>query len=193
MFQTDIKDRQRILRQAFWSGEMRYKRWRGIMRKDPNGHRRAVLQSFLYLPVRWLLDEIKEEKFIKVWPKIRKMFNGDSAEEKTAVNAWDAVWGMIAACDSQYPIDPNIAMISRKRREILQLVVGHPGISAYLVAKKTGRDYSRIYKDVQILIEKGMVEAIPQEGSIRRAIQLIPKKSCNAVLTGFVSIPTSKT
>ena len=96
------------------------------------------------------------------------------------------MWGMIAAGDSQYPVDPDVAMISRKRREILQLIVRNPGISAYSVAKKTGRDYSRIYKDIQTLIEKGMIESRPRVGSIRREMQLIPKRSGNPMLAGLI-------
>jgi len=165
---------------------MSYRRWRGIMRRGPEGHRKTFRQSFLYLPVRWLLHEIGEERFVEVWPGIRDEFSMDSSEERTAVNAWDAVWGMIAAGDSQYPVDPDVAMISRKRREILQLIVRNPGISAYSVAKKTGRDYSRIYKDIQTLIEKGMIESRPRVGSIRREMQLIPKRSGNSILAGLV-------
>lgn len=185
MLQTDIKEKQRILRQAFWSGETSYRRWRGIMRRGPEGHRKAFWQSFLYLPVRWLLQEIGEERFIEVWPEIRNEFNIDSPEERTAVDAWDAIWGMIATGDSQYPVDPDVATISRMRREILQLVVCNPGISAYAVAKKTERNYSRVYKDIQLLIEKGMVESRPKAGSTRREMLLIPKRSLNAGLAGL--------
>ena len=185
MFQTNIKEKQRILRQAFWSGDTSYRRWRGIMRKGPEGHRKAFWQSFLYLPVRWLLQEIGEERFVDVWPEIRSEFNIDSPEERTSVDAWDAIWGMISTGDSQYPVDPDVAMISRKRREILQLVVCNPGISAYSVAKKTERNYSRVYKDIQVLIEKGMVEPRPKAGSTRREMLLIPKRSGNYALVGL--------
>lgn len=182
MLQTNIEERQRILRQAFWSGETSYRRWRGIMRRGPEGHRKAFWQSFLYLPVRWLLQEIGEERFIEIWPEIRDEFDMDSPEERTALDAWDAIWGMIATGDSQYPVDPEVAMISRMRREILQLVVCNPGISAYSVAKKTERNYSRVYKDIQLLIEKGMVESRPKAGSTRREMLLIPRRSLNARL-----------
>lgn len=185
MLQTGIKERQRILRQAFWSGDMSYKRWRGIMRSGPEGHRKAFWQSFLYLPLRWLLQEIGEERFIEVWPEIRDEFNTDSPEERTAVDAWDAVWGMIATGDSQYPVDPGVAILSSRRREVLQIVVCNPGISAYSVAKKTERNYSRVYKDIQMLIEKGMVESRPRVGSMRREIQLIPRLSENAKLVAL--------
>ena len=155
------------------------------MRRGPEGHRKAFRQSFLYLPVRWLLQEIGEERFVEVWPEIRNEFNIDSPEERTALDAWDAIWGMIATGDSQYPVDPDVAMISRKRREILQLVVCNPVINAYSVAKKTERNYSRVYKDIQLLIEKGMVESRPITGSTRREILLIPKRSLNARLAGL--------
>lgn len=89
---------------------------------------------------------------------------------------------MIATGDSQYPVDPDVAMMSHKRREILRLVVCNPGISAYSVAKRTERNYSRVYKDIQMLIEKGMVESRPRAGSMRRELQLIPKMSDNARL-----------
>jgi len=185
MLQTNIKERQKILRQAFWSGDTSYRRWRGIMRKGLEGHRKVFRQSFLYLPVRWLLREIGEERFVGVWPEIRDEFNIDSPEERTAVDAWDAIWGMIATGDSQYPVDPDVAIISRKRREILQIVVCNPGISAYSVAKRTERNYSRVYKDIQLLIEKGMVESRLKAGSTRREMLLIPKRSGNSMLVGL--------
>lgn len=168
---------------------MNYRRWRGIMRRGPDGHRKTFRQSFLYLPMRWLLHEIGEDRFVKIWPDIRIEFSADSLEEKTAMDAWDAVWGMAAAGDSQYPVLRDVAALSGKRREILRLIVCNPGISAYAVAKKTKRNYSRVYKDIQKIIAEGMAESRPMPGSARRELQIIPKRSGNAELIRAGNFP----
>lgn len=187
MFQANMNKKRLLLRQAFWSGDMTYRRWRGIMRAGPEGHRKAFWQSFLYLPVRWMVEEIGEDRLMEIWPSIRDEFSAVSPEERMARDAWDAVWGLIATGDSQYPVDPRVAMLSRKRREILMLVVCTPGISAYAVAKEMKRDYSRVYKDIRELVEKGMVESRIMPGSPRRELQLIPRMSINARLAGLAA------
>lgn len=182
MSAADVNEKRMILRRAFWSGGMSYRKWRGIMRKGPEGHRKAFWQSFHYLPMRWLLREIGEDRFIDVWPGIRSEFSTTSPGERTARDAWDAVWGLLAVGDSQYPVDPHVAGLSRKRREILRFIVCNPGISAYAVARKMKRDYSRVYKDIRELVEKGMIEAGIAPVSPRHELQLVPRMSANAIL-----------
>jgi hypothetical protein len=182
MVQAESIENERILRQAFWSGKMSYRKWRGILRSDALGHKNILLQSFRYLSMSWLLQEIGEDRFVKIWPSLRSGFNIVSPEEKTARDAWDAVWGMIAAGDSQYPIDPAVAGLSRLRREVLRLVINNPGVTAYSIAKETVRSYSRVHKDIRMLIENGMVAPRPMPGSVRKERCLMPKNSINASL-----------
>jgi hypothetical protein len=132
-----------------------------------------------------LLKEIGEERFIAIWPEVRKGLNKDLPLEGIALNAWDARWGAKAAGDSQYPVSHEVASLPRMRREVLRTIVCNPGISIYDLAKRTGRDYSRVLKDVRLLAEMGEVEMRPNPQSSRKAKRLIPVRSINAVLAGI--------
>lgn len=183
MVQAEKIKRERILRQAFWSGKISYRKWRGILLGDATAHRNILLQAFRYLPISWLLREIGEDRFVKIWPSLRDGFDVSSPEERNAKDAWDAVWGIVAAGDSQYPVDAAVGDLSTKRREILKLVINRPGATAYAIAKETGRSYSRVYKDIGMLVEKGVIEARqPLPGSVRKERCIVPKKSINASL-----------
>lgn len=164
---------------------MEYGRWRRIIRGNLHGHRKVFYQSFLHLPMSWLLQEIGVKRFINIWPEIRGGFRDDSPSDRAARDGWDAVWGMATVGDSQYPVTTDTAELPRKRREIMRLVVTKPGISAYEIAKTTERDYSRVYKDIQLLVCKGMVKSIKKKDSVRRERQLISARSVNAHLAGF--------
>lgn len=179
------EDKNKILMKAFWSGRMDYRRWRRIVRGTPEGHKKVFYYSFLHLPMRWLLKEMETERFVKIWPLIRNEFSKNSASDRRAKDGWDALWGMITVGDSQYPVTPQVSGLSKKRREIMRLIVRNPGISSYEIAKQTKRDYSRVYKDISLLKEMRMVESIEKEGNLRRVRQLIPVHSVNARLAGF--------
>jgi len=178
-------NRTMILRSAFWSGPLTYSKWRGIVRKGPLEHSWVFVQSFLYLSMDWLLGEIGDEKFISIWPEVRKGFAADSPFEKTALDAWDAVWGVMAAGDAQYPVSFEVARLSGMRREVLKMVVCNPGISIYDLARRTDRNYSRVFKDVQLLVEMGEIESRPDPRSGRKARQLLPVRSINNELIGI--------
>ncbi|MEE9613604.1 MAG: hypothetical protein V3W31_01455 [Thermodesulfobacteriota bacterium] len=182
-----MTERAMILRAAFWSGRLTYRKWRGIVRRGPQGHMRVFVQAFLHLPMDWLLKEIGTEKFISIWPEVRKGFSTGSALEKVVLDAWDAIWGVMAAGDSQYPVNPETAHLPRKRREVLKTIVCNPGISVYDLAKRTRRDYSRVLKDVRLLVEMGEVESRLNPLSSRKAKQLLPIRSINTRLAGVAA------
>lgn len=146
---------------------------------------RVFVQSFLHLPMDWLLEEIGEERFIVIWPEARKGFDSNSPLEDITLGAWDAIWGVKAAGDSQYPVSPEVASLPRIRREVLKTIVCNPGISIYDLAKRLKRDYSRVLKDVRLLAEMGEVEVRPDPRSSRKAKRLIPVRSINIVLAGI--------
>lgn len=146
---------------------------------------RVFVQSFLHLPMDWLLGEIGDERFIVIWPEVRNGFDSNSPLEDITLGAWDAIWGVKAAGDSQYPVSPEVASLPRMRREVLRTIVCNPGISIYDLAKRLKRDYSRVLKDVRLLTEMGEVEARPDPRSSRKAKQLIPIRSINTALAGF--------
>lgn len=183
-----MKDRTMILRSAFWSGQLTYRKWRGIVRSGPQAHTRVFVQAFLHLPMGWLLEEIGPEKFTSIWPEVRKEFTADSPFEKTVMGAWDAIWGVMAAGDSQYPVSSKIARLSRMRREVLRTIVRNPGISVYDLAKKTQRDYSRVSKDVCLLTEMNEIESRPDPQSNRKAKHLLPIHSINLHLAGIADL-----
>lgn len=180
-----MTDKGMTLRTAFWSGDLTYRKWRGIVRRGPEGHIRVYVQAFLHLPMDWLLEEIVTEKFISIWPEVRKCFAVDSPFEKTVMDAWDAIWGVMVAGDSQYPVNPEIARLPRMRREVLKTIVCNPGISVYELAKKTRRDYSRVLKDVSLLTEMDEIKSRPDPQSHRKAKHLLPIHSINARLAGI--------
>jgi len=171
-----------ILRFAFRSGRLTYRRWRGIVRRGPHAHKRVFVLSFLHLPMAWLLEEIGEDRFISIWPEVRKGFSMDLPLEKTAIEAWDALWGVMAVGNSQYPVSSEIARLPRKRREVLKTIVCNPGISVYELAKRLRRDYSRVFKDVQQMTAIGEVENCPDPYSSRKARRLLPLNSINTRL-----------
>ena len=178
-------NRTMILRSAFWSGPLTYSKWRGIVRKGPLEHAWVFVQSFLYLPMDWLLGEIGDEKFISIWPDVRKGFSANSPLEIIVHDAWDAVWGVMAAGDAQYPVSFEVASLPGRRREVLKMVVCNPGISIYDLARRTHRNYSRVFKDVQLLVEMGEIESRPDPRSGRKARQLLPVRSINNTLVGI--------
>lgn len=178
-------DKTMIIRAAFWSGRMTYRRWREIIRKGPEEHMRIFVQSFLHLPMDFLREEIGDEKFITIWPEVRKGFDKNIPLEASCLDAWDAIWGVIAAGDSQYPISAEVASIPRMRRAVLKTVVRNPGISIYDLAKRLRRDYSRVLNDVRLLTEMGEIEIRPDPQSSRKAKQLIPARSINTALAGL--------
>jgi hypothetical protein len=118
-----MMDKAMILRVAFWSGRMTYRKWRGIIHKGPEEHMWVFVQSFLHLPMDWLREEIGDEKFITIWPEVRKGFGKNTPLEASYLDAWDAIWGVIAAGDSQYPVSTEVARLSRMRRKVLKTVV----------------------------------------------------------------------
>lgn len=178
-------DKGRILRAAFWSGRMTYRKWRGIIGKGPKEHMRVFVQSFLHLPMDWLREEIGDEKFITIWPEVRKGFAKNTPLEASYLDAWDAIWGVIAAGDSQYPVSAEVARLSRMRRKVLRTVICNPGINIYDLPKELRRDYSRVLNDVRLLTEMGEIEIRPDPQSSRKAKRLIPARSINAALVGL--------
>ena len=184
--------RAMIIRSAFWSGHLTYRKWRGIVRRGPQAHMRIFVQSFLHLPMDWLLGELGDEKFISLWPEVRKEFSTDSPFETAMRDAWDAIWGVMTAGDSQYPVSSEIARLPRMRREVLKKVVCNPGISVYDLAKRLSRDYSRVLKDVRLLTEMNEIESRPNPRSSRKARHLLPVHSINTSLRGAPFRETSR-
>lgn len=130
-------------------------------------------------------QEIGDEKFIIIWPEVRKGFDENLPLEALVLDAWDAIWGVVGAGDSQYPVSHEVARLPRMRREVLKTVVCNPGISIYELAKRLRRDYSRVLKDIRLLTAMGEIEIRPGPQPSRKAKHLIPARSINAALVGL--------
>lgn len=182
-----MKSGAKVLVSAFWSGNLTYKKWRGMVRRGPAEHMRTFVQAFLHLPMDWLLKELGDEKFISLWPQVRREISKDSPFEVAMRDAWDAIWGVKVAGDSQYPVIAELGRLPGKRREVLKTVVRDPGISIYALARELKRDYSRVFKDVRSLIDMKQVQIRQEVHSKRRVSRLLPVHSVNTVLAGLES------
>ncbi len=130
-YHTAMRDRELILRSAFWSGRLTYRKWRGIVRRAPHTHTSILVQAFVHIPIDWLLKEIGRERFIKVWSELRKHLLRSPPPYRVALDAWDGVWGMLAVGDISYPVKREVAYLPKKRRELLRLIISNPGIITY--------------------------------------------------------------
>jgi hypothetical protein len=182
-----IKDKgiEKMLKMAFWDRTVPPKKWkRAILAGDPAPFRNVVIPSFKYLPTRWLLDQIGDEGFIRRWPLVRSLLH-DSQDPiaMQRLETWDAIWGILSVGDSQYPVIPEIVSLGRKKLGLLRIIVSHGACSTYSLYKISGRDYSRIYKDVQDLVERGLVTVHQKKTAKNRAVNILRAMfSVNSVL-----------
>ena len=180
---TIRSDKQTMLRRAFWSGDFPYTKWRKIMRaRNIIGHIETIKTSFSRLPKSFLIQEIGEEQFIKMWPKIRSYMSPNNTPEVNAITAWDAIWGVLAVSDSQYPVSEKIAAMGIKRRNLLKTINQEPGISIYTLSKLTKRDYSRVYKDTKELVRQGTLDSKESRENGRKIVHLFATQSSNTKL-----------
>ena len=174
-------DKKIILRQAYWSGAPTYRQFRGYLRNFQR-HKKSVATAFRHLPMKFILTEYTEHRFIKDWPQIRKEFKNSEPLDQKPLAVYDAIWGLWCVGDSQYPVSSEVARISKKRKDILRLVIDMPGESIYDIAKKQCRDYSSVYKDVKYLIDKGLLDATVTKSSGRTIKKLTAPHSINTLL-----------
>jgi len=178
-----LSDKQSQLRKAFWSGTFPYRKWSAIIgARDFSDHQETLKTSFQYLPVNWLLDEFKPQRFIRQWPELRTLFDPAVPMEKKRLQIWDTLWALLATGDSQYPVSSTVAELGTKRRTFLREVIVHPGITTYEISRKHGRDYSRAYKDQQLLVGKGLLWMREDKRNGRKIHCLYATDSVNTAL-----------
>lgn len=170
---------------------MPYRAWIGSMKR---GETSVLKQSFKHLPLRWVIQEVGKDFIVKRWPSIREVIYDQYDPILTQrCEAWDAVWGTLSTGDSQYPVMEEVAILSKKRREVLKEVIANVGISIYDLAKHTNRDYTRVHKDVTLLKEKGLIESRRvSSGENREVASLLPVHSVNrdlAKMAGIIDDP----
>ncbi|MEE8387345.1 MAG: hypothetical protein V3R65_02115 [Acidiferrobacterales bacterium] len=179
-------DKQSQLRKAFWSGTFPYRKWAAIIRaRDFSSHGATLKSSFQYLPVDWLLNEFKPQRFIRKWPELRTLFDPAVAMEKSRLQIWDTLWALLTTGDSQYPVSPAVAELGAKRRAFLREVIAHPGITTYELSRKHRRDYSRTYKDQRLLVDKGLLRIHEDKRNGRKIHRLYASDSVNTVLASL--------
>src|ERR1039457_259704 len=169
------KDIQKTLKMAFWDRTIPHSEWRkAISQGDPKTHCNVIVSSFKYLPMRWLVDHIGEEKFVKRWPLLRGSLE-DSRDPLSMqrLEAWDAIWGILSVGDSQYPIRKEIVSLGRKKLDLLKTIVTHGVCSTYDLSKISGRNYSRVYKDVRYLVEGKLVSLTQEKTAENRTVNIL--------------------
>jgi hypothetical protein len=187
--QAGDEDIQKTLKMAFWDRNIAPATWRqAISRGEIESCRNVISASFKHLPVRWLMRQMGEEMFIKRWPVLRTVLA--DRHDPIAIQrleAWDALWGMLAVGDSQYPVRAEIANMGRKKRGLLKDIVHNGTSSTYELAKSSGRDYGRVYKDVRSLIDAGLVSMKRERTAENRAINVLqPRFSVNGELAAMM-------
>lgn len=64
----------------------------------------------------------------------------------------------------------------------LREVIVYPGITTYEISRKHGRDYSRVYKDLRLLVEKDMLWMREDKRNGRKIHRLYATDSVNTAL-----------
>jgi len=171
-----------VIRTAFWSGTLPEKKWRQAMQGSPAAHKLIVKTSFAQMPSTALIAELGEKRFLKVWPEIRKLFDPGDAKDRQRLLLFDSAWGILATGDSQYPVSEQVAALSKGRLALLREIVNSPGLSIYNLAKKTARSYSRVFKEVKLLADYGLVAVEEDKVGNRKVGKLYARESINTKL-----------
>lgn len=168
-------DIRKVLKMAFWDRTLSPSKWlTAICGGDIEVCRNIIVPSFKFLPLRWLVHQIGVDVFVKRWPVLRDALNDcNDPLLMQRRSAWDALWGLLSVGDSQHSVRMDIAVLGRKRRELLRIIVNHPAVSTYDLAKITGRDYSRVHKDVRQLVATGLVSLCPARTAENRAVNIL--------------------
>jgi hypothetical protein len=170
------------IRSAFWSGNLPEKKWRRAIREPSPDHKTILKTSFDHMPAVILVSELGERAFIKRWPEIRKLFDRGNVDDQKRLLLFDSTWGILATGDSQYPVSEKVASMSRGRLGLLREIVNYPGVSIYALSLKVHRQYSRVFKEVKLLVQQRLVEIRKDEAQGRRISKLYPRESINAKL-----------
>lgn len=170
---TKIKanDLQALINEGFWGGNLPVARWSAAIKDPMRASRFIIKTSFDYMPSKVLIHEMGEKQFIKAWPAIRSLFDQQNQQDLKRLKIFDCSWGILAAGDSQYPVSQKVANLSKGQRALLSEVVTWPGISIYALHKRAEREYSRVFKEVKLLVEQQLIE-------IRKAVQSGRVVSC---------------
>jgi len=181
-FARKSKNLESALRAAFWSGNLPAKKWRQAVMDPAMGHKAILKTSFEQMPAAILVGNLGEKTFLKRWPGIRKLFDPENPGDQKRLLLFDSTWGILATGDSQYPVSDKVASLSKGRLELLRQIVNDPGISIYALSLKVRRQYSRVFKDVQLLVRQELVDVGKDATAGRVLSRLYARDSINTRL-----------
>ncbi len=138
--------------------------------------------AFRHLPMKFILEEYGKGRFIHDWPTIRNEFSLDQPLDHRPLETYDAIWGIWCVGDSQYPVSSKVARLSKRRKQIMRLIINEPDISIYSLAKKQSRDYSSVHKDVKYLIAQGLLDSEVTKSNGRTIKKIFAPDSINTRL-----------
>lgn len=144
----------RARRMAFWDqGKFTYTQWMAAVKK---GDRAVIRQGVNYMRASDFVALAGREFFIKSWPTWRTM---DSSLSATKSHILDAAWSYFVVGDASFPVDVRVSRFHPKKLSALRTLVRSEGSdSIYQLAKKMGRNYRRVYDDVQDFVKAGLVK-----------------------------------
>src|SRR3989338_6821552 len=128
---------------AFWDqGKLSYAKWLSAFK---SGNANVIRQSFNHIRASDLIALIGMRQFIKAWPLLRN--TDEINENKKAI--LDAAWGFYTVGDVSFPVSPSVTRFHPKKLGTLSVLARSGGRDTiYQIAKKTGRDYRRVYHDI---------------------------------------------
>jgi len=177
-------DPQKVLKMAFWDRMISYPTWKRIICGREPDYSDVILRSFTYLPMRWLVEVMEEDKFLLRWPLLREpiLASGEPLALRR-VPAWDALWGIICVGDSQFPVSQEVSSLPRKKRQLLKIIVLEGICSLHDAAMISGRNYDVVRRDVNYLAQKGLVSvSCHRSGSNGAMTTVVAPASINAEL-----------
>ena len=174
-------------RRAFWSGNLKDKDVCAIL-AHPEKHIRMAKALLAAMPVSAILQGMGEKGFIAKWPKIRTLiFEAKEREDTRRLRLLDATWSVLVVGDSQYPVTDKTARLSKCRKGLLKVIAESPGISIYQLARQAQRQYSRVHKDVALLVEEGILEVVQNKNEGRQTSNVYALESTNTKLARAVA------
>ena len=154
-----------VARQAFWSRDVDLAAWRaGVMA----GHRSYLPQSIKHMSTFNFIRFLGRKEFTARWPELRKALDTGSAD----VARLDAAWSYAATGTFNMPPESTFAPLPGRRKEVLDAIVRHQGVSIYDVSKIAQVPYRRAHDHVKALIAQGLVRQRMDERGPRRLARL---------------------
>lgn len=182
-----IAEREMTTRCAFWSGNLKYRDVCSIF-AHPEKHINMAKVLLTAMPVSAILQGMGEKGFVAKWPNIRTLiFDAKERGDALRLRLLDAAWSVLVVGDSQYPVTDKTARLSKCRKDLLKVIAESPGISVYQLAKQTQRQYSRVHKDVALLVKEGILEVVKNKSEGRQVSNVSAVESINTKLAKAIA------